>query len=659
MKPAAWDWSKTRQPGDLALLLALTLVGLPFFLTFLYYWQHAFASPAPAPVAQVERWIEPLIDADYSTAGFAELARRQPDFSQARWTPVGLPDAVPIPPISETNGVPLSRVWMRYRYTAPEDEPPPVQVAVHVTRVMGGAWSVWVDGKLIDTNLEDWRMQWNVPLYVKLPVGSVTPGRPADIAVSFPVRASQGYAFGSMYVGDSACIDRIYQTRDFWQNTLPKAAIAITLLLGLLSLHHWFADRSERAHLMLAICAFVWFIANTQYFGDFLDDTASIWFSALNDAATSALLCVFTLFAIQFDGERWPRVEIGLIAYAVVVAIVTLPMWDWGVYALTFQHYVDLLLIFLVFGYYTWRSFTTGSHEYRAIMLAVWTMPIMGLHNIYYLTAQRAPDGIHLFPYSTFVLFGTFLYVMQRRYHQARISLVELNASLDERLRAREAELDAQHRTLMATEQQRVVYEERQRIMRDMHDGIGTTLMTSLVLAEHGQLPVERTAVVLRETLDELKLVIDSLEPVDNDIGALLANLRFRFGQRIEDAGVHIAWEMAELPPLPWLDPTNALQVLHIVQEAVVNVLKHSRATEICISARPAARTRNRNCVVVRITDNGIGFDPEVVKGGRGLNNLRRRAADLGAELNIHSRPGLGASVALHLPLDEVACLQD
>jgi signal transduction histidine kinase len=652
MKLVAWAWSTTSNPAENALRLSLWLVGVPFCLVMLVLGFRALTAGEVPPVPSVQRWVEQLSGATYNTAGFAELAKRRPDFAGAQWTEVTLPDVVPIPPISETTeNVPIARLWLRARYVPTAGAADGEQLAIHVTRVMGGAYEVWVNGKLIDVNLEDWRMQWNVPLFVKLPADGVRAGEPIEVELAVPFRLSQGYAVGSMYIGPTVAIQRLNEMRVFWQNTLPKAAILITLLLGLMSLQFWFGERTERAHLMLALCAIVWFVANSQYFGDFLDDTTSLWFSALNDAATSSLLCVMTLFSIQFDNERWPRLELSLIAYSVVVTVISLPIWDWGVYALTFQHYVDLLLIFTVFGYFTWRSFARGSYEFRVIMVAVWSMPLMGLHNLYYLTAQRAPDGIHLFPYSTFILFGAFLYVMQRRYLHARIALVDLNASLDHRLRDREAELEAQHRQLMATEHQRVIFNERQRIMRDMHDGIGTALMSSLAMAERGRLTQEHAVAVLREGLDELKLVIDSLEPVDNDIVALLANLRYRFGQRIEDAGVHIGWEMAELPSLPWLDPSRALQVLRIVQESVNNVLKHSRATEVRISARPSIRDTEHTGVVIRVTDNGRGFDPEQTARGRGLNNLRHRAAELGGELTIQSRPGRGTSIALHLPL--------
>ena len=109
---------------------------------------------------------------------------------------------------------------------------------VYVPRIVGGAWSLRLDGRLVEANLDNWRMQWNVPLHVKLPPGSLVPGQPAVIDIAVPFGMAQGYAFGSLYVGEAAAIDRLFETRIFFQDTLPKTAVLITLLLGILSLHY-------------------------------------------------------------------------------------------------------------------------------------------------------------------------------------------------------------------------------------------------------------------------------------------------------------------------------------------------------------------------------------------------------------------------------------
>jgi len=653
MKLVAWAWSRIETPGERALLLAALLVALPLFLCFLFFWYRAFDTPTPAPVAVVERWIEPLKGASYDTAGFVVLAQQAPDFTAARWEAITLPDSMPLPLFSEEGKTaPLARLWMRARVTPSADRPAPAQPVVYVTRIMGGAWSLRLNGRLIEANLDNWRMQWNMPLHVMLPPGSLTPGQPAVIDIAVPFGVTQGYAFGSIYVGDAPSVNRLFETRIFFQDTQPKTAVLITLLLGLLSLHYWLYEREDHAYLRLAIAAIAWAIGNAMYFGDFLDDDASLWFGALTDAATSWMMCTLALFAMHFDTERWPRLEVGLVAYAVLMTVLTLPVWNWDVYGLSLQYYTTLAIFLAVLGYFTWRAIARGSHEFRVITTAIWSIPLMALHTLYFVSDQRDPDGIEIYPYSAFIVFGMFLYVMQRRYIGARRALVEVNASLDLRLQQRETELAEQHGKLMRAEQERIVQQERQRIMRDMHDGIGTALMSSLVLAEYGELTPSRTATILRESLDELKLVIDSLEPIEEDIATLLAALRYRFGQRIEDAGIKIVWNMAELPPLPWLDPSHALQVLRIVQEALANVIKHARATVINISAWPTAHNAERAGVVVRITDNGIGFDPAHARPGRGLDNMRRRAALLGASLEIHAQPGGGSCVSLTLPFD-------
>jgi signal transduction histidine kinase len=642
MKRGGWGWSPTEAFADRTVLLAILLVALPLCVFVAASSWRAFYATGAEPIQGVERWIEPLPAGHFDTAGFTLLSRQRPDLDGVTWEAVSLPLAVAAPPLADLpTAAPMARVWLRTTYLPIEDG----QLAIYVPRVMGGAYSVWVNGRLIDANLTDWRMQWNEPLFVKLPADSIWP---VTIEIAVPYRLAQGYAIGSIYVGPASAIENIYHWRVFWQVLLPKTSILITLILGLLALAFWRSLPEERGYLYMGLSALAWFVANTQYLGDFLDDQASQWFGFLNDNAIGWSLAFLCLFAMQFARERSPRLEVLLITYAAGMTIITLPIWQWDAGGLILQHYFDLAVAFSAFGYLSWQAIRSDSHEFRVSMAAIWSMPLMGVHTLFYLTSQRAPDLIHLFPYSSFIVFGAFLYVMQRRYLQARQALLNVNASLDARLQTREADLALQHQQLLAIEQQRVLTDERQRLMRDMHDGIGSTLMTSLTAAEHGQLDAAGSAAVLRECLDDLKLVIDSLEPVDHDLATLLGNLRYRFGHRLEAAGIRIKWQVGELPPLPWLDPGHALQVLRIVQEALTNVLKHVRASQVVIEARLDEAGR---AVVIRVSDNGVGFDVDQARPGRGLGNLHRRAALLGGELAVNSAAGRGTTVELRLPM--------
>lgn len=206
--------------------------------------------------------------------------------------------------------------------------------------------------------------------------------------------------------------------------------------------------------------------------------------------------------------------------------------------------------------------------------------------------------------------------------------------------------LQAQQQKTQAAERERTLLLERQRLIHDMHDGVGSHLVALLRLAESGQAQPAAMADLLRAAIEELRLTIDSLEPLEHDLATLLATLRHRVGRRLEGAGLTLEWHMADMPPLPWLEPAQALQVLRLVQEAITNVVKHAGARTLSVSARPEG-----DALEVCIADDGRGFDPAAAGTGQGLPGMRRRAQVLGATLHLDATPGGGSRVRLRLPL--------
>ena len=123
-------------------------------------------------------------------------------------------------------------------------------------------------------------------------------------------------------------------------------------------------------------------------------------------------------------------------------------------------------------------------------------------------------------------------------------------------------------------------------------------------------------------------------------------------GRRLEAAGLQVKWDIPVLAPLPWMQPTEALQLLRLVQEAVSNVIKHAQAKSLQVRLY----TRDGH-LVLQITDDGIGFTPGGASGGHGLLSMASRARRLGGQLSVDSRPGAGTSLSLVLPVDRPAAL--
>lgn len=203
------------------------------------------------------------------------------------------------------------------------------------------------------------------------------------------------------------------------------------------------------------------------------------------------------------------------------------------------------------------------------------------------------------------------------------------------------------HAKLQKIEHKKTLEQERQRLMQDMHDGLGSSLISALRVVERGKMDCTELALVLKGCIDDLKLAIDSMEPVDKNLLLLLATLRFRLGPRLESAGIKLQWQVGNVPIVEWLDPKSALHILRILQEAITNIIKHTTSTEVNVSTR-----LEDGWVLVMIADNGRGFD--LAKGfaskGKGLSGQKYRAAAIGAEINWKSN-NTGTCLTLKLPL--------
>ncbi|KGF78122.1 histidine kinase, partial [Massilia sp. JS1662] len=143
------------------------------------------------------------------------------------------------------------------------------------------------------------------------------------------------------------------------------------------------------------------------------------------------------------------------------------------------------------------------------------------------------------------------------------------------------------------------------------------------VLTEHVQL-----------ALDEMRMAVDSLQPMHDDLATMLATLRYRLQPRLDAAGIALDWDVAELPPIAAFSAQASLQLQRILLEAFTNVLKHAQATRIALHASwqngPPAQVR------IELRDNGRGFQASSATGsaaGRGMANMRARADAIGAVL--------------------------
>ena len=153
------------------------------------------------------------------------------------------------------------------------------------------------------------------------------------------------------------------------------------------------------------------------------------------------------------------------------------------------------------------------------------------------------------------------------------------NEQLDRTVVERTAELEVSYAKIAEEGSRRSVAEERARLMRDMHDGLGGHLVHAHALSEQGGDAELQKA--LRLALDDLRLVVESLSPEQRGLTQLLAMYRHRVSKMLSRTGTKVSWEIDDIQEQKELGPKHALNLLRILQEAITNAVRHSGGDQI------------------------------------------------------------------------------
>lgn len=535
--------------------------------------------------------------------------------------------------------------------------PPSNEPLMLLVERLGAAYEIALNGETIAAA---GALEGGDSFYAKYPIYTALPSRLLRAGTNdlvFRLRAEAGYRTGLSppLVGPASALAVRNQWEQAYRVVLPLAASIFSLFVGGFCLLLWWQQR-DRLYAWAGIGELCWAatVADTvleriplpwPWWGLVLVILRSGWVWSLYAIAEQ-------VFGRSPERERralfWVLLSAPLFAFGVSYFGGTRPLVAW--YCLVFATWVPAVV----------RLASQLGWPPRIERAVVWTamvvVTVASARDVW--AARFAVDAFSESAWAKYTapLVGIgLLAIVAQHFRNARQAVLQMNATLAARVEQKEAELVASFERMAELERTQATLAERQRILRDMHDGVGAHLATAVRQLESGRASGPEVAQALRDSLTQLKLQIDSMALPAGDVNALLASLRYRLEPRIKTAGLSLHWEVEGLPTwrphsIPSDDAMRQLQ--YLLLEAISNVLQHAAAKTLTIRARRVDDVAS--AIEIEVEDDGHGLG---AFAGETPRALRERAQTIGALLEVGpvQVDGSGTRVALRLPVDSIS----
>jgi signal transduction histidine kinase len=545
------------------------------------------------------------------------------------------------------------RVWLRVPLPAPASR---VAQAIYLPDAGFNA-ELWLNGRFLGSRGQrqpPLTRQFYTPLLFPVEADLWRADGRNELHVLIAGERGQRVGMAEVFVGPRDRLEANWLMRGWMQASGSIGTGLLGILLGLYVMARWWRSRDLREFAWFGLVFVIWGMRSLNLGLAQGPISGEDWLrvTSLTTSWSSVLFGLFAILLSESEDKNYRASRYAvpfMLVYGALVSVLvflldaetlTGPNMRWAIFigvVITLLGQIRILLLAIqVRRYDLWVP---------ALFVAIY----VGIaFEEYLLGPARYPLPDHLArQYESAPLFLAAGWLLARRYLRALVEARALSGSLQEQVAAQHRQIQQNFERLRLIEREQAGSDERQRMMRDLHDSLGLHLNTALRQVRQPDTPREAVTETLMDCLDDLRVAIDSLDTGESNVVVLLGTLRYRMAPRFESLGIKLSWRIdPDLPELPDLDPESALQLLRIAQEALGNAMKHSGASEVTLSVALAGAERLR----IEVTDNGRGL-PDDISNGRGFGNMRARAKRLGGEL-LAENPEVGTRLTLSLPFD-------
>ncbi len=518
-----------------------------------------------------------------------------------------------------------------YRTTFELENVPEVKWGIYIARVSSTV-SIWINDIEIGNTADIFGPEpnaWNHPQLFELPAEFLKAGKNTLHIRLKVIETEMGMLFEPV-IGIYSDLEKNYNRAVFFKITATKL-LSIVMAIGvLIMLVFYIYMRLPSSYLWFIAGSVLWIIYSLELFVIHVPIPNVLWDWLVSISVIGSVACYFSAVTRMLGLNR-KIIEFLLLALLIIHPIAKLLLspiifstlsFYYLVLAAFFTVYISIMLCF--------RGWKRRRSDGAWMMAAGLAIAVMVFYDAFMFVFQITANFAK-YPYiplvSTLLGAGIFFARIVSTYHE------------NENLKVNVQTIDT------------AISSERERLLREIHDGVGGQLVSTLAILAKGNFKNQDIMDSVKTSLDDLRLIISSLEPASHqgDVLGILATVRERLEHRLLQAGIKLRWKVKDIPSVEGFDSEQALHLMRILQEAITNVVKHANATEIILSCESLDYEGNTG-IAIQVIDNGVGSVNQQSPSGYGIKNMQRRMEFLRGILSFQQQLE-GSTVSLWFPL--------
>jgi|GEM_PF-544334 len=494
----------------------------------------------------------------------------------------------------------------------------------------------WNHPRIVDIQSANW-LEYNNVVHVRL-TGSYFGG-----------------TFGPILFGPHDVLQPLYEERLFRQIKVNEWLQASGILVVILSLSLWVMRRHDPIYLLFAALTASWLVLQTHMVIYYNLIEYRYWLPLVHISVDLFILFMF-LFLTRFVRLPSPRAEKILYAWTAVAicwhVLAPITLWWVGAYVV---HMIGNLFMFFVLVRLGINAVRMRDRLSIIIAVTVLVQIALAFHDWMMIMTGDMEDwesAMYLSQFAFPLLLLVFTIGLLNRFVSALNSVEELNRDLEAKVEASRLTIEASYQKRRELELSKAAEEERVKIYRDLHDDVGSKLLS---IAHAGR--DHKLGELARNALSSLREAVSRANSPQQKLSDFLEALHEECTLRLEGTGHVVEWaqewkseserENSEVSKYrdQILAPEQVYNLNQICREITSNIIRHAKADHVLIETSIQERSWS-----LAFTDSGTGIEEDAAKGN-GLGNIRQRAADIDCQVSWLNLDSGGLRVTLVIPL--------